>query len=78
MPSRLVARSRARSPGSLLLEFTGEPGRVLSRGRLLEQVWDYPASSDTRVVDVHVQRLRMKVGKERIETVRGFGYKLVG
>ncbi|MCA1186978.1 MULTISPECIES: response regulator transcription factor [unclassified Saccharopolyspora] len=62
----------------LLLEFTGEPGRVLSRGRLLEQVWDYPASSDTRVVDVHVQRLRVKVGKERIETVRGFGYKLVG
>ncbi|CAM5530276.1 hypothetical protein SCHAM137S_00033 [Streptomyces chartreusis] len=31
---------------------------------------------DTRVVDVHVQRLRQKIGQDRIETVRGFGYKL--
>lgn len=62
----------------LLLEFSATPGTVLSRDRLLERVWDYEWGGDTRVVDVHVQRLRAKIGQERIETVRGFGYKLRG
>ena len=61
----------------LLLELSEAPGIVISRDALLERVWDYPAGGDTRVVDVHVQRLRAKIGKERIDTVRGFGYKLV-
>jgi DNA-binding response OmpR family regulator len=56
------------------LEFC--PVSVLSRDLLLERVWEYAWSGDTRVVDVHVQRLRSKIGRERIETVRGFGYKL--
>ncbi|WP_221359348.1 two-component system response regulator CseB [Streptomyces beigongshangae] len=60
----------------LLLEFSSSPGTVLSRDRLLERVWDYGWGGDTRVVDVHVQRLRAKIGQDRIETVRGFGYKL--
>ncbi|CAG6396541.1 response regulator transcription factor [Streptomyces cocklensis] len=60
----------------LLLEFAAAPGTVLSRDRLLARVWDYDWGGDTRVVDVHVQRLRAKVGQDRIETVRGFGYKL--
>ena len=42
----------------LLLEFSSAPGTVLSRDRLLERVWDYGWGGDTRVVDVHVQRLR--------------------
>ncbi|MEF3117406.1 two-component system response regulator CseB [Streptomyces chrestomyceticus] len=62
----------------LLLEFSNSPGTVLSRDRLLERVWDYGWGGDTRVVDVHVQRLRGKIGQDRIETVRGFGYKLRG
>ncbi|GAB3658719.1 two-component system response regulator CseB [Streptomyces sparsus] len=62
----------------LLLEFSTAPGAVLSRDRLLERVWDYGWGGDTRVVDVHVQRLRAKIGQNRIETVRGFGYKLKG
>lgn len=62
----------------LLLEFSAAPGSVLSRDRLLERVWDYGWGGDTRVVDVHVQRLRAKIGQDRIETVRGFGYKLRG
>ncbi|PJE96286.1 DNA-binding response regulator [Streptomyces carminius] len=62
----------------LLLEFSAAPGTVLSRDRLLERVWDYDWGGDTRVVDVHVQRLRGKIGQRRIETVRGFGYKLRG
>ncbi|MBM7092047.1 response regulator transcription factor [Streptomyces sp. S12] len=60
----------------LLLEFSSAPGTVLSRDKLLERVWEYGWGGDTRVVDVHVQRLRSKIGQDRIETVRGFGYKL--
>jgi DNA-binding response OmpR family regulator len=60
----------------LLLCFVDAPGSVLTRDVLLEQVWDYQWGGDSRVVDVHVQRLRAKVGQDRIETVRGFGYKL--
>ncbi|MFD3466646.1 response regulator [Streptomyces sp. NPDC058682] len=59
----------------LVLAFAAQPGVVLSRTALLEQVWDAPWSGDTRIVDVHVQRLRHKIGQERIVTVRGFGYR---
>ncbi|WP_405846589.1 response regulator [Streptomyces sp. NBC_01518] len=62
----------------LLREFAASPGRVLTRDLLLERVWDYAWSGDTRVVDVAVQRLRAKIGRERVETVRGVGYKLRG
>ncbi|MBB4689523.1 two-component system response regulator CseB [Amycolatopsis jiangsuensis] len=60
----------------LLLEFAEHPGLVLSRTTLLRSVWDYGWDGDSRVVDTCVQRLRTKIGAERIETVRGFGYKL--
>ncbi|MFB7493362.1 two-component system response regulator CseB [Streptomyces sp. NPDC056161] len=60
----------------LLLEFAANPGVVLDRQTLLRTVWDYGWDGDTRVVDLCVQRLRKKIGADRIETVRGFGYKL--
>jgi DNA-binding response OmpR family regulator len=60
----------------LLLEFAAHPGTVLERHTLLRNVWDYGWDGDSRVVDLCVQRLRRKLGRERIETVRGFGYKL--
>ncbi|MFF7988536.1 two-component system response regulator CseB [Kitasatospora xanthocidica] len=60
----------------LLLEFAAHPGIVLERHTLLRNVWDYGWDGDSRVVDLCVQRLRRKLGRERIETVRGFGYKL--
>jgi len=52
-------------------------GRVLSRDHLLESVWGYDYHGDTRTVDVHVRRLRMKIGRHgsRIETVFGVGYR---
>ncbi|MGW7667133.1 DNA-binding response OmpR family regulator [Streptomyces sp. 3212.3] len=60
----------------LLLEFAANPGIVLDRQMLLRNVWDYGWDGDSRVVDLCVQRLRRKIGAERIQTVRGFGYKL--
>ncbi|MEJ8639142.1 two-component system response regulator CseB [Streptomyces sp. NPDC006475] len=59
----------------MLLEFAASPGVVLERRTLLSRVWDHAWHGDTRVVDLHVQRLRTKIGSDRIETVRGFGYK---
>ena len=61
----------------LLLELAENAGVVLTREHLLEHVWGYVWSGDTRLVDMHVRRLRAKVGSETIETVRGAGYKLV-
>jgi DNA-binding response OmpR family regulator len=54
-------------------------GRVLSRDRLLERVWGYDQPIETRSVDVHVGRLRSKLGPagEQIETVVGLGYRFV-
>ena len=53
--------------------------RVLSRDRLLERVWGYDREIETRSVDVHVGRLRSKLGAagRQIETVVGLGYRFV-
>ena len=53
-------------------------GRVQMRDRLLNDVWGYESMIDTRTVDTHVRRLRVKLGKaaEAIENVRGYGYRL--
>jgi two-component system phosphate regulon response regulator PhoB len=55
-------------------------GRVQTRPQLLETVWDAQPDIQTRTVDMHVQRLRAKLGElgELIETVRGFGYRFRG
>jgi two-component system phosphate regulon response regulator PhoB len=52
-------------------------GRVQTRDQLLREVWDYAAEVDTRTVDVHVRRLREKLGPAAgyIETLRGVGYR---
>lgn len=65
----------------LLKTLAAEPGRVFTRDDLLTGVWGYEPGSDTRLVDVHVGRLRKKlldrgVTEVSIETARGFGYKL--
>lgn len=64
----------------LLVALASRPRQVFSREELLEQVWGYRKSSDTRLVNVHIQRLRSKVEKDPddpkiIQTVRGIGYK---
>lgn len=54
------------------------PGQVLSREQLIENVWGYAFTGESRTVDVHVRTLRQKLGEAGayIETVRGYGYKI--
>ena len=61
----------------LLLTLLERRGRVQTRQQLLESAWDIHARIETRTVDMHVQRLRAKLGfnGDLIETVRGFGYR---
>ena len=64
----------------LLLALARRPWQVFSREVLLEQVWGYRHAADTRLVNVHVQRLRSKIERdpehpEIVVTVRGIGYK---
>ena len=64
---------------ALLVVFAQNPGIVLSRERLLTQVWGYDFYGETRTVDVHVNHLRDKLANSGvdIETLRGTGYKLI-
>jgi two-component system response regulator MtrA len=67
----------------LLVALAKEPGRVFSREALLGEVWGYRHSTDTRLVNVHIQRLRAKIEHDPenpaiIITVRGVGYKAGG
>jgi two-component system response regulator MtrA len=64
----------------LLTALARKPGHVFTREQLLEQVWGYRHAADTRLVNVHVQRLRAKIERdaerpEIVVTVRGVGYK---
>ena len=52
------------------------PGQVLSRSQLLDHVWGYDYDPGSNVVEVYIGYLRKKLGKERIESVRGMGYRL--
>jgi DNA-binding response OmpR family regulator len=64
----------------LLKYLTQHPGRVFTRGQLLQEVWGYDYFGGTRTVDVHVRRLRAKLGPEHealVGTVRNVGYKFV-
>ncbi len=60
----------------LLVCLAGEPSQVLTRDRLLAEVWDWPEASGTRTVDSHVKALRAKLGAGRVRTVHGVGYAL--
>jgi DNA-binding response OmpR family regulator len=67
----------------LMCEFADHAGAVLSRDQLLERVWGYEYLGDSRLVDAHVRRLRLKVEDQPddpklIVTVRGIGYRLLG
>lgn len=66
----------------LLCEFADHAGAVLSRDQLLERVWGYEYLGDSRLVDAHVRRLRVKIedhpdDPQLIVTARGIGYRLI-
>jgi len=66
----------------LLCELAASPGKVFSREQLLESVWGYDYVGDTKLVDVHVYRLRSKIEPDpsnptHLLTVRGLGYKIL-
>jgi DNA-binding response OmpR family regulator len=66
----------------LLCEFADHAGAVLSRDQLLERVWGYEYLGDSRLVDAHVRRLRLKIevhpdDPKLIVTARGIGYRLI-
>jgi DNA-binding response OmpR family regulator len=72
-----------RTEFKLLCELTADPGRVFTREELLERVWGYDYFGDSRLVDVHVRRLRKKVEVDPgspavVLTVRGLGYRVPG
>jgi len=75
---RVIALTRLEF--DLLAALAREPGRVFTRDALLSEVWGYRQTSDTRLVNVHVQRLRSKIERdpdnpELVITVRGVGYR---
>lgn len=75
---RVIALTRLEF--DLLAALAREPGRVFTRDALLSEVWGYRQTSDTRLVNVHVQRLRSKIERdpdnpELVMTVRGVGYR---
>ena len=63
---------------ALLEMFLRHPDQVLSREQILSHVWGYDFDPGSNVVDVYVRYLRGKIGADRIETVRGMGYRMVG
>lgn len=81
-PSRIVEVSGEEIPLSpkeydLLIYFSDNPNRALSREQILDRVWGYDFFGDGRTVDTVIKRLRKKLGSEgdRIETVRSIGYR---
>jgi DNA-binding response OmpR family regulator len=65
---------------ALLAALARASGRVATRQQLLDNVWGYEYYGDTRTLDVHIRRLRQKLGPcgDAIETVVGVGYRFVG
>jgi DNA-binding response OmpR family regulator len=77
-----VELSLTKTEFRLLCEFADHPNMVLSRDQLLERVWGYEYLGDSRLVDAHVRRLRVKVEDQPddpklIVTARGIGYRLL-
>jgi len=73
--------SFTRKEFELLAYLTKHKGMVLSRDQLLAEIWDYDFAGDTRIVDVHISRLRDKIEGDSknplyIKTIHGLGYKM--
>jgi Response regulators consisting of a CheY-like receiver domain and a winged-helix DNA-binding domain len=60
----------------ILLLLARKPGKVFSREEILEMVWEDDIIVGDRTIDVHVRKLREKIGDHYIKTIKGVGYKL--
>lgn len=72
-----TSKDLSRREFGLLETFLRHPSQILSRAQLLSMVWEMDFDPGSNVVDVYIRTLRKKIGPERIETVRGSGYRLV-
>lgn len=61
----------------LLFLLASQPGRVFQRDEILERVWGNEVVVGGRTIDVHIRKLREKIGDGRIQTIKGVGYKFV-
>jgi two-component system alkaline phosphatase synthesis response regulator PhoP len=61
----------------LILLLTSKPGKVFRRSFILTKVWGEDIIVGDRNIDTHIKKLRKKIGKDRIQTVRGIGYKFL-
>lgn len=61
---------------ALLEAFVQHPGALLSRSQLEDRLYAFGAEIESNTIEVHISRLRKKLGRDRIETVRGMGYRL--
>jgi len=62
----------------LLFKLLASPNRIFTRAQIMDDIWGYDSESDSRTVDVHIKRLRQKIGESPdfdIVTVKGLGYK---
>lgn len=86
-PEQFIAKIRGKildltpKEFELLLYLARHRGKVLNRNQLLEAIWNYEYTGDSRIVDVHISHLREKIETDTkqpvyIKTIRGFGYKL--
>ncbi len=69
--------SLPRKEFELLYLLASQPGRVFTREEILDRVWGNEVVVGGRTIDVHIRKLREKIGEDKIKTVKGVGYKLV-
>ena len=72
-----VERSLPRKEFALLVLLSSEPGRLFTREDIYARVWGSNVIVGERTIDVHIRKLRQKIGERRIITVKGLGYKYV-
>lgn len=66
----------ARKEFELLYLLASKPGKVFTRQEIFHKVWGYDVIVGDRTIDVHIRKLREKIGADRIKTIKGIGYKL--
>lgn len=76
LDGRPVALSRREF--AILHALAEHPGHVLSRSRLEDRIYGWQDEVESNAVEVHIHKLRVKLGRDRIETVRGEGYRIAG